>query len=71
MQEPCHVVTGGAGFIGGHLVRALLADGLRVRVVDDLSSGSRANVPAGVFRGVVDVRKTSPGPCFLPSTCVT
>jgi UDP-glucose 4-epimerase len=38
------VVTGGAGFIGSHLVDALLAAGQRVRVVDDLSSGKRGNL---------------------------
>jgi UDP-glucose 4-epimerase len=38
------VVTGGAGFIGSHLVDALLADGVRVTVVDDLSSGERGRV---------------------------
>jgi UDP-glucose 4-epimerase len=38
------VVTGGAGFIGSHIVDAYIALGHRVLVIDDLSSGSRANL---------------------------
>jgi len=41
-----YLVTGGCGFIGGHLVRALIARGHRVRVLDDLSTGSVSVLPA-------------------------
>jgi UDP-glucose 4-epimerase len=34
-----YLVTGGAGFIGSHLVKRLVADGARVRVVDNLATG--------------------------------
>ena len=42
------LVTGGAGFIGTHLCRRLLADGHAVSVVDNESTGRRENLPPGV-----------------------
>ncbi|MFF1823727.1 UDP-glucose 4-epimerase GalE [Kribbella sp. NPDC058245] len=42
------LVSGGAGYIGAHVVRAFLADGIDVVVVDDLSSGKAEFVPDGV-----------------------
>jgi UDP-glucose 4-epimerase len=50
------LVTGGAGFIGSHVVEALLARGHDLAVLDDLSSGRREHVPVGVRLYVADVR---------------
>jgi UDP-glucose 4-epimerase len=49
------VVTGGAGFIGSHTVDALIGDGWRVVVIDDLSSGDAANVASEADLDVVDI----------------
>ncbi len=52
------IVTGGAGFIGSHLVDALVARGDEVHVVDDLSFGHRENVAAGAELHELDVRSS-------------
>ena len=48
------LVTGGAGFIGSHSVEALLAGGSRVTVLDNFSSGKRANLPQHADLSVVE-----------------
>ena len=50
------LVTGGAGFIGSHVAEALLADGHEVIVIDDLSSGSREQVPTAATFAALDIR---------------
>src|ERR1041385_3708524 len=52
------LVTGGAGYIGGHAVRALRGAGWPVAVIDDLSNGSREVVPDDVpfFHGSIAER---------------
>ncbi len=49
------VVTGGAGFIGSHLVDSLIFDGLDVVVIDDLSSGDAGRLPAAARLEEVDI----------------
>ncbi len=50
------LVTGGAGFIGSHIVESYLAAGHEVCVVDDLSTGFRRNVPKGARIHEIDIR---------------
>ncbi|MEO9188665.1 MAG: NAD-dependent epimerase/dehydratase family protein [Acetobacteraceae bacterium] len=54
-----YLVTGGCGFIGSHLADALLAQGHAVRVLDDLSTGKRANLQAAAELTEGDVTDTA------------
>jgi len=65
-----YLVTGGAGFIGSHIVHRLVADGQKVRVLDNFSTGKRANLAAvskdvdvveGDLRSAEDCRKACKG----------
>ena len=50
------IITGGAGFIGSHIVERLLAAGHEPHVIDNLSTGNRRNLPQSVKLHEVDVR---------------
>jgi len=51
------LVTGGAGFIGSHVVDRLVSEGYSVRVLDDLSSGKKANIKDHLSSGTVELIK--------------
>ena len=53
--RPTFLVTGGAGFVGSHVVLALLEADAKIVVIDNLSTGHRAAVPDGVRLMVADV----------------
>ncbi len=65
-SRPLAVVTGGAGFIGSHMVDLLASQGFRVHALDNLSGGRRANLAqhganAEVMLDERDIRTISPG----------
>ena len=53
------LVTGGAGFIGSHLVDALIAAGLRVRTIDNFATGTREGVNRAAEVVEADIRDAS------------
>ena len=66
------IVTGGACFIGSHVAEALLARGDEVVIVDDLSTGKRANVPRGARLVRQDIRDPALAELFTevePEVC--
>ena len=64
VEGASYLVTGGAGFIGSNLTEALLSGGAKVRVLDDFSSGKRANLEP--FRGRFELVE---GTITDPDTC--
>ena len=65
------VVTGGAGFIGSHLADALIAKGLRVRVVDNFTTGHRQYLNPDAELLTADIRDArSLPPIFAGADCV-
>jgi UDP-glucose 4-epimerase len=70
---PIAVVTGGAGFIGSHMVDLLLARGYRVRVIDNLVGGREANLAHHARNGDLafecrDIRSCEPGEALFADT---
>lgn len=73
-KKPLCLVTGGAGFIGSHLVDGLLAQGYRVRVLDNFSTGKKENLEQalpqielirGDMRSDKDIRKAVKGAAYV------
>ncbi|MFZ2150094.1 MAG: NAD-dependent epimerase/dehydratase family protein [Minisyncoccia bacterium] len=51
------IVTGGAGFIGSHIVDALIEEGYEVHVVDNMSAGRKENINPKAVLHIVDIRE--------------
>lgn len=64
------LVTGGAGFIGSHLVDRLVSGDCKVRVIDNLSTGKLANISQHVGKGAVDFVKGDIRDFELAKKCV-
>src|SRR5207247_5863187 len=71
---PDYLITGGAGFIGSHIVEKLVSHNASVRVLDNLSSGKRQNVEPflakiefveGDLRNPADVQKACAGARYV------
>ena len=58
------IVTGGAGFIGSHLVDLLISEGHNVAVIDNLSTGNRKNLNSRARFYEVDIRSGDLGWIF-------
>ncbi|HLW47002.1 MAG TPA: NAD-dependent epimerase/dehydratase family protein [bacterium] len=74
MERPVAVVTGGAGFIGSHMVDLLLEHGFRVRVIDNLVGGRENNLRhhgpgAELEVEHTDVRRLQPGSSLFAQAC--
>ena len=66
-----YLVTGGAGFIGSHVVDALVARGDSVRVVDDLSTGKRENIARHTNVELIEEDLSNPGVAMRAVTGVS
>ena len=68
MRDATVLVTGGAGFIGSHLVDRLIAEGARVRVLDDFSTGRRVNLEH-VLEGIELIEGSVTDPSVCDAAC--